>query len=67
MYFFRGIIVNVCLWPDVSVPLHSSAAGKVSKEEGKPDIGVVLDDGFPENLRVPPTALELPSNAQSSR
>ncbi|KAL2095019.1 hypothetical protein ACEWY4_009738 [Coilia grayii] len=45
-----------------------TAAGKVSKEEGKPDMGSAPEDGvFPENLRVPPAVLELPCNAQSSR
>ncbi|XP_063060091.1 general transcription factor II-I repeat domain-containing protein 1 isoform X2 [Engraulis encrasicolus] len=45
-----------------------TAAGKLSKEEGKPDMGCSVEDGvFPENLRVPSTALELSCNAQSSR
>ncbi|XP_031427386.1 general transcription factor II-I repeat domain-containing protein 1 isoform X2 [Clupea harengus] len=44
-----------------------TAAGKVSKEEGKPDMGSASEDGFPDNLRVPPATLELPGNAQSSR
>lgn len=44
-----------------------TAAGKVSKEEGKADVGSAMEDGFPENLRVPSAALELPSMAPSSR
>ncbi|XP_053341580.1 general transcription factor II-I repeat domain-containing protein 1 isoform X3 [Clarias gariepinus] len=43
-----------------------TAAGKVAKEEGKQD-GSSPEDGFPEGLRVPSSALELVSNTHSSR
>ncbi|XP_066517041.1 general transcription factor II-I repeat domain-containing protein 1 isoform X2 [Hoplias malabaricus] len=43
-----------------------TAAGKVTKEEGKQD-GSAPDDGFLEGLRVPYSALELVSNTHSSR
>ncbi|XP_036435744.1 general transcription factor II-I repeat domain-containing protein 1 isoform X1 [Colossoma macropomum] len=43
-----------------------TAAGKVAKEEGKQD-GSALEEGFPEGLRVPSSALELVSNTHSSR
>ncbi|XP_076867221.1 general transcription factor II-I repeat domain-containing protein 1 isoform X2 [Brachyhypopomus gauderio] len=43
-----------------------TAAGKVAKEEGKMDCSTP-DDCFPEGLRVPSSALELASNAHSSR
>ncbi|XP_067113462.1 general transcription factor II-I repeat domain-containing protein 1 [Osmerus mordax] len=44
-----------------------TAAGKVAKEEGKHDMGSACEDGFLDNLRVLPTALELVSNPHSSR
>ncbi|XP_030648522.1 general transcription factor II-I repeat domain-containing protein 1 [Chanos chanos] len=43
-----------------------TAAGKVVKEEGKPE-GSTPDDSFPDNLRIQSSALDLVSNTHSSR
>lgn len=44
-----------------------TAAGKMAREEGKLDLGSAPEDGFPDNLIIPPTAAELVSNPLSSR
>ncbi|XP_035480765.2 general transcription factor II-I repeat domain-containing protein 1 isoform X1 [Scophthalmus maximus] len=44
-----------------------TAAGKIAREEGKHDPGFAPDDGFPDNLSIPPTAAELVGNPLSSR
>lgn len=41
------------------------AAGKMAREEGKHDLGSAPDDGFPDNLSIPPA--ELVANPHSSR
>lgn len=56
---------SVCL-PSVFVSFVA-AAGKIAREEGKHDLGSSLEDGFPDNLIIPPTAAELVSNPHSSR
>lgn len=43
------------------------AAGKIAREEGKHDLGSMPEDGFLDNLSLPPTAAELVSNPHSSR
>uniref|UniRef100_UPI0037E97EEB general transcription factor II-I repeat domain-containing protein 1 isoform X2 n=1 Tax=Semicossyphus pulcher TaxID=241346 RepID=UPI0037E97EEB len=44
-----------------------TAAGKIAREEGKHDLGSAPEDGFSDNLSIPPTATELVSNPHSSR
>ncbi|XP_068435795.1 general transcription factor II-I repeat domain-containing protein 1 [Clinocottus analis] len=44
-----------------------TAAGKIAREEGKQDPGSTPDDGFLDNLSIPPTAAEPVSNPHSSR
>ncbi|XP_060941991.1 general transcription factor II-I repeat domain-containing protein 1 isoform X2 [Limanda limanda] len=46
-----------------------TAAGKMAREEGKHDQGSAPEDGFPDNLSIPPTSSssELLSNPLSSR
>lgn len=47
--------------------LFAEAAGKIAREEGKPDLGSSAEDGFPDCLSAPPTSAELASNPHSSR
>ncbi|XP_068592675.1 general transcription factor II-I repeat domain-containing protein 1 isoform X4 [Cebidichthys violaceus] len=44
-----------------------TAAGKIAREDGKHDLGSVPEDGFLDNLSIPPTAAEPASNPHSSR
>ncbi|CAM9342617.1 unnamed protein product [Lampetra planeri] len=44
-----------------------TAAGKIARDEGKHDLGTMADDSYPENLSIPPAAVELLSNPHSSR
>ncbi|XP_035864901.1 general transcription factor II-I repeat domain-containing protein 1 isoform X1 [Sander lucioperca] len=44
-----------------------TAAGKIAREEGKHDLGSMPEDGFLDNLSIPPTTAELVSNPHSSR
>ncbi|XP_069395753.1 general transcription factor II-I repeat domain-containing protein 1 isoform X3 [Paralichthys olivaceus] len=44
-----------------------TAAGKIAREEGKHDLGAAHEDGFADNLSIPPATAELVSNPLSSR
>ncbi|XP_054482563.1 LOW QUALITY PROTEIN: general transcription factor II-I repeat domain-containing protein 1 [Anoplopoma fimbria] len=44
-----------------------TAAGKIAREEGKHDPGSMPEDGFLDNLSIPPTTAEPISNPHSSR
>ncbi|XP_076017408.1 general transcription factor II-I repeat domain-containing protein 1 isoform X2 [Genypterus blacodes] len=44
-----------------------TAAGKIAREESKHDLGSAPEDGFSDNLSIPPTAADLVSNPHSSR
>ncbi|XP_031729977.1 general transcription factor II-I repeat domain-containing protein 1 isoform X2 [Anarrhichthys ocellatus] len=44
-----------------------TAAGKIVREDGKHDLGAMPEDGFLDNLSIPPTAAEPVSNPHSSR
>ena len=60
--FANGMAVFVYL-----CVLFVEAAGKIAREEGKLDLGSMPEDGFLDNLSLPPTAAELVSNPHSSR
>ncbi|KAM6911049.1 general transcription factor II-I repeat domain-containing protein 1 isoform 2-T4 [Lycodopsis pacificus] len=44
-----------------------TAAGKIAREDGKHDVGSMPEDGFLDNLSIPPAAAEPASNPPSSR
>lgn len=47
--------------------LSDEAAGKMTREEGKHDLGAAPEDCFPDNLSIPPATAELVANPLSSR
>lgn len=63
VYAHRSSLLNLSL---LSV-LFDEAAGKMTREEGKHDLGSAPEDCFPDNLSVPPTTAELVANPLSSR